>query len=152
MTEPTREPDAPTTDGGSSSTTADDAAGAAGPAAAPTGGAPTGGAPGAGPTFEQRMEGFGREVEDAANRFGRGAEAAAERFSRDPGVKTAANTFRIAWGLIVLAFGLWFTADVTLGLDLPGIPWRDLGPVVAPAAILLLGLLILLQAASRRQA
>ena len=37
----------------------------------------------------------------------------------------AADTASRIWGLLVLAIGLWFFADVTLGYDMPSIAWRD---------------------------
>jgi hypothetical protein len=36
----------------------------------------------------------------------------------------------IAWGIVLVLVGLWFFADQTLGIDLPGIPWGDLWPLV----------------------
>jgi hypothetical protein len=44
-------------------------------------------------------------------------------------------------GLILLAIGLWFFADVTLGLSLPRVRWGDLWPLllVGLGAWLLLG-------------
>jgi hypothetical protein len=32
-------------------------------------------------------------------------------------------------GLVLLAVGLWYFADQTLGLDLPRLNWRDLWPI-----------------------
>ncbi|MCI0345322.1 MAG: hypothetical protein L0221_07740, partial [Chloroflexi bacterium] len=71
-------------------------------------------APSPAQTFEQRMEDFGRR-----------AEAAGERWSKDPSIVGAADTATRAWGLIVLAVGIWFFADVTLGYDMPASAWRD---------------------------
>ena len=38
-------------------------------------------------------------------------------------------------GVVLLAIGLWYFADQTLGLDLPRLNWRDLWPI----ALILLG-------------
>src|SRR6185437_1026916 len=55
-------------------------------------------------TFEERSERFGKRAEEAANRW-----------SKEPGVVYAADTAGRIWGLILLAVGLWFFSDVTLG-------------------------------------
>jgi cell wall-active antibiotic response 4TMS protein YvqF len=99
------------------------------------------------PTFEERMERFGREAGEAGERFGKRAEAAANRWSHEPGVVHAADTAGRIWGLILLAVGLWFFADVTLGYDMPSIAWRDLWPI----ALIGIGLLVLVRGASRRR-
>jgi hypothetical protein len=109
------------------------------------------------PTFEDRMESFGREAQAAGEAFGKRAQAAGERFgteaqaagerlSRDPAVVGAANAATVMWGLIVLAVGLWFFADITLGLDLPAVSWRDLWPL----ALILIGLTVLVRGFWRR--
>lgn len=56
------------------------------------------------------------------------------------------DTASVAWGLILVAVGLWFFLDQTLGLRLPAIPWGDLWPVL----LILLGGWILLRASGRR--
>src|SRR6202007_2876834 len=71
------------------------------------------------PTLEERMERFGKEAGEAGERFGRRGEEAANRWSKEPGVVHAADTAGRIWGLILLAVGLWFFADVTLGYDMP---------------------------------
>jgi hypothetical protein len=109
------------------------------------------GAPAAEPepalTFEERMERFGREAGEAGERFGKRAEEAANRWSREPGVVHAADTAGRIWGLILLAVGLWFLADVTLGYDMPSIAWRDLWPL----ALIGIGLLVLVRGMTRRR-
>jgi hypothetical protein len=100
------------------------------------------------PTFEERMERFGKEAGEAGERFGRRAEEAANRWSRDPGVVRAADTAGRVWGLLLLAVGLWFFADVTLGYDMPGIAWRDLWPI----ALIGIGLLVVVRGMTRRRA
>jgi hypothetical protein len=45
------------------------------------------------------------------------------------------RTSSIIAGVILLAIGLWYFADRTLGLDLPRLNWNDLWPV----ALILLG-------------
>ncbi|MGK2851439.1 MAG: LiaI-LiaF-like domain-containing protein, partial [Candidatus Limnocylindrales bacterium] len=36
----------------------------------------------------------------------------------------------IVFGLILLAIGLWFFAEHTLGLDLPNLRWSQLWPLI----------------------
>ena len=100
------------------------------------------------PTFEQRMESFGEEVGAAGERFGRQAEAFGERLSKDPGTSRAADTASRAWGLIILALGAWFLADVTLGYDMPSIPWADIWPI----GLIVIGLLVVVRGMGRRTA
>jgi hypothetical protein len=100
------------------------------------------------PTFEQRVEGFGRDVGAAGERLGKEAEAAGQRLAKDPSVVAAADTAARIWGLIVLAAGLWFLADVTIGLDMPNVPWGD----VWPLGLILIGLLIVVRGMGRRRA
>lgn len=98
-------------------------------------------------TFEQRMEDFGHRAEAAGEKLGHEAEAAAKRWSTDPALVGAADTATRVWGLLVLAVGAWFFADITLGLDMPAIAWRDVWPV----ALIVLGLAVLVRGmASRR--
>ena len=92
------------------------------------------------------MDRFGQEAQEAGERWGKRAEAAGERWSKDPSVVRAGDTAGIIWGVILLAVGLWFLADVTLGLDMPSIAWRDLWPI----ALIGVGLLVLLRGMSRR--
>lgn len=99
------------------------------------------------PTFEQRMERFGRDAGEAGERFGKRAEEAANRWSREPGIVHAADTASRVWGLILLAVGVWFFADVTLGYDMPSIAWRDLWPV----ALIGIGLLVVVRGMTRRR-
>ena len=99
------------------------------------------------PTFEQRVEGLGREAQAAGERLGRQAEAAGQRWSKDPTVVGAADTAGRVWGLIVLGLGLWFFADITLGLDMPAVAWRDLWPVV----LIVIGLAVVVRGVARRR-
>ena len=99
------------------------------------------------PTFEQRIDRFGREAGEAGERIGRRAEEAANRWSRDRGVAHAADTAGRIWGVILLAVGLWFFADITLGYDMPSIAWRDLWPI----ALIGIGLLVLARGMTRRR-
>jgi hypothetical protein len=48
----------------------------------------------------------------------------------------------------VLAIGLWFLADVTLGYDMPSIAWRDLWPVL----LIGVGLVVVIRGMTRRRA
>ena len=93
------------------------------------------------------MERFGREANEAGERWGRRAEGAANRWSKDPGVVRAADTAGRIWGLILLAAGLWFFADVTLGYDMPSIAWRDIWPI----ALIGIGILVVLRGMTRRR-
>lgn len=97
-------------------------------------------------TFEERMERFGREAGEAGERFGRQVETAAERWSRDPAVSGAFSAAGVTFGLVLLAIGAWFFADITLGMSLPAVPWRDLWPL----ALILVGLAVVLRGMMRR--
>lgn len=103
--------------------------------------APASPAPAAGP------RGFdGRTIEARAEAFGRETEAAFERLAKSPAIEATVDVGSRVWGLILLAFGVWFLADVTLDLDLPAVAWRDLWPL----ALIALGLVIVLRGATRR--
>jgi len=52
----------------------------------------------------------------------------------------------IVFGLVVLAIGVWYFLDRTLGIAMPAIRWGSLWPVL----LILLGLVIVVQAARRR--
>jgi hypothetical protein len=97
-------------------------------------------------SFEERMDRFGHEAGATAERWGKRAEAAGQRWSRDPAIVRAGDTAGRIWGLILLAIGVWFFADVTLGYDMPSIAWRDLWPIV----LIAIGLLVLARGMTRR--
>ena len=99
-------------------------------------------------SFEQRMESFGEEVGAAGERFGRQAEAFGKQLAKDPAISRAADTAARAWGLIILVIGLWFLVDVTLGYDMPSIPWGDVWPV----GLIVIGVLVVVRGMSRRSA
>ncbi|HTK44303.1 MAG TPA: hypothetical protein VL749_02975 [Patescibacteria group bacterium] len=99
-------------------------------------------------TFEERMDRFGHEAGEAGERFGKRAEEAANRWSKDPGMVRAADTAGRIWGLLVLAVGVWFFADVTLGYDMPSVAWSDLWPI----ALIGIGLLVVVRGMTRRRA
>jgi hypothetical protein len=99
-------------------------------------------------TFEKRMEDFGHRAGEAGEKLGREAEAAAQRWSKDPAVVAAGDTAARVWGVLVLAVGLWFFADITLGMDVPAVAWRDLWPV----ALIVLGLAVLIRGMASRRA
>jgi hypothetical protein len=93
------------------------------------------------------MQGLGREASAAGERLGREAQAAGERWAKDPGVVDAADTAARVWGLLVLGVGAWFFADITLGLDMPAVAWRDVWPV----ALIVIGLAVVLRGMARRR-
>jgi hypothetical protein len=105
------------------------------PPAGPTGGPAT--EPLRSPTFEERVERFGQEAEDAG-----------KRFAANPAVKDAADTAARVWGLLLIAVGAWFLAEFTLGYDLPSIPWRDVWPI----GLIVIGLAVILRGMMRRNA
>jgi hypothetical protein len=74
-------------------------------------------------------------------------ETAGDRGRREPGMVGAADWATRTWGLIVLAIGLWFFADVTLGLEMPSLAWRELWPSV----LIVAGLAIVLRGLARRR-
>ena len=98
------------------------------------------------PSFEERMNRLGKEAGEAGERWGRRAEEASQRWAKDPSVVRVTDTAGIIWGLVLLAVGLWFFADVTLGLDMPSIAWRDLWPI----ALIGIGLLVVVRGMTRR--
>ena len=56
------------------------------------------------------------------------------------------RTSRVVFGLIVIAVGLWFVADLTLGLDMPSLSWGQLWPFF----LILLGGWLLMTSMRRR--
>jgi len=93
------------------------------------------------------MESLGRDVGEAGERFGREAEAWGQRMAKDPGLQRAGDAAARVWGLLVLAVGIWFFIDVTLGYDMPRIPWSDVWPI----GLILIGLIVILRG-NRRSA
>ena len=57
------------------------------------------------------------------------------------------RTATVVSGLILVAIGLWFFADQTLGLEMPRLRWSELWPVV----LILLGAWILFSSMRRRR-
>jgi hypothetical protein len=93
--------------------------------------------------IEGRAEAFGQRAEA----LGHEAEAAVARLGANPAVRETFDLAGRLWGLVLLAFGLWFFADVTLRMDLPAVAWEDLWPL----ALILLGGLVVLRGVARRR-
>jgi hypothetical protein len=115
------------------------AADASEPAAAPP-------PPDSPPDFGDRMKALGQEAQVRGEALGREAQAAGDRWVKDPAIVRAASTASRLWGLLLIAVGLWFFADVALGYSLPTVPWRDLWP----ALLVVLGLFVIGRAITRR--
>jgi hypothetical protein len=98
------------------------------------------------PDLADRMKALGEEVQVRGEQLGREAQGAGDRWAMDPGVVRAANTANRGMGLVLIAVGAWFLADVTLGYSLPTVPWRDLWP----ALLVVLGLIIIGRGMTRR--
>ena len=67
--------------------------------------------------------------------------------SRRGGRDEPGRTGTIVFGLIVIAVGLWFFADQTLGLEMPRLRWGELWPVI----LIVIGGWILLSSIRRRR-
>lgn len=99
-------------------------------------------------TMPDRPAGFDwKALDERGKAFGKEAEAAAERLSRDPSLLRAADVAGVVGGVILLAIGAWFLADVTLGLDLPVVHLGE----VWPLALVALGLAVVASGATRRR-
>jgi hypothetical protein len=57
------------------------------------------------------------------------------------------RTTTVLFGLILVAIGLWFFADRTLGLEMPRLRWSELWPVL----LILVGAWILISSMRRRR-
>ncbi len=88
-----------------------------------------------------------KALDDRGKALGKEAEAATQRFARDPGLVRAADVASFAWGALLFVIGVWFVADVTLGLDLPTFPWSEAWPI----ALIVLGLGVVASGAGRRR-
>jgi hypothetical protein len=102
--------------------------------------------PAAGADLRTTLEDGAHTLDQRAEALGREAEAAARRWGENPAVKETADLAGRLWGLVVLGFGLWFFADVTLKLDLPSLRWGELWPVV----LIVLGAFVVLRGLARR--
>lgn len=97
--------------------------------------------------FTERIEAFGREAQTAGERLGREAQAAGERWSRDPQLVATGTWLTRLIGLAFIVVGLWLFGEVSLSLDLPGLDWNLVWPVV----LIALGGIVVIGAATRRQ-
>jgi hypothetical protein len=98
-------------------------------------------------TFEQRFERLGQQAEDAGKRLGRDAEDAGRRLATNPVLVHAGDTAARVWGLLLIAVGLWFFFEVTLGYRMPWIPWRDAWPL----GLIAIGLVVIARGLTRRR-
>lgn len=115
------------------------------PAMAPSQPAPA--APAAtGTDLKAALEDGARNLDQRAQALGREAEAAARRWGENPAVKETADIAGRLWGLVLLAFGLWFLADVTLDMDLPNVRWSEVWPVL----LIVLGGFVVIRGLARR--
>lgn len=134
MTTPNERPDVPPVPSGSADPTTtmggEPVAPAAPTAPAPTAPAPAAPAQTAGADLKTVFEDGARALDERAQALGREAEAAARRWGENPAVKETADLAGRLWGVVLLAVGFWFLADVTLDLDLPRIRWGELWPLV----------------------
>lgn len=96
--------------------------------------------------LQRTLQGGARAFDERAQALGREAEAAVNRLGANPAVRETADMAGRVWGLVLLAFGLWFFAAVTLKLDLPAVSWGDLWPL----ALVLIGGLVIIQGIARR--
>ena len=65
---------------------------------------------------------------------------------RDRPAKRGPNIATVVIGLVLVAIGLYYLLDVTLGVDLPSIRWGSVWPII----LIAIGGLIILRASSRR--
>ena len=100
------------------------------------------------PSLEERTERWSQDVERAGERFGQQVEDAGRRLASHPAVAEATDTAARVWGLLLLGVGLWFFAEVTLGYDMPSIPWRDIWPL----GLIVIGLAVVVRGLRRRNA
>jgi hypothetical protein len=101
----------------------------------------------AGDQLKSSLESGARAFDERAQALGKEAEAAVNRWGQNPAVRETADMAGRIWGLVLLAFGLWFLADVTLKMDLPRIAWGDLWPIV----LIVLGGLVVVRGMARRR-
>ena len=99
-----------------------------------------------GTDLKTAFEDGARALDQRAQALGHEAEAAARRWGENPAVKETADLAGRLWGLVLLGFGLWFFADVTLKLDLPSVRWSELWPVI----LIVIGGFVVLRGLARR--
>lgn len=92
------------------------------------------------------FESGARTLDERAQALGREAEAAARRWGESPAVKETADVAGRVWGLVLLAVGLWFFADVTLRMDLPNVRWSEAWPVI----LIVIGGVVVVRGLARR--
>ncbi len=63
------------------------------------------------------------------------------------GARRAIDTGTVIWGAILLAVGIWFFLDHTLGFSMPSVDWGDLWPII----LVVIGAGVILQGLGRRR-
>ncbi|MEW5989949.1 MAG: hypothetical protein AB1736_01210 [Chloroflexota bacterium] len=102
---------------------------------------------GPGADLKATLESGARALDERAQALGREAESAARRWSENPAVAETADLAGRLWGLVLLGFGLWFFANITLDMDLPSLRWGELWPVV----LIVIGGFIVVRGLARRR-
>ncbi len=92
--------------------------------------------------FEERAQAFGQRAEA----LGHEAETAVARLGANPAVRDTFDLAARLWGVVLLALGVWFFADVTLRVDMPRVAWNDVWPV----ALIVIGGLVVIRGMARR--
>jgi len=116
------------------------------PATPATPGMAPGTTPPPGADLRTTLEDSARAFDQRAQALGREAEAAVNRLGANPAVRDTVDVAGRIWGLVLLAFGLWFFADVTLRWNLPSVAWDQLWPVI----LIVLGGLVVVRGMARR--
>ncbi len=63
-----------------------------------------------------------------------------------PPRQAESNLASIVFGVLILAIGVWYLLDQTLGFEMPRVRWADLWPIF----LIVVGIAILFRSARRR--